>query len=70
MTVACPICGEGFDAVARSTGFTRTRNGRDDTACPNCHATWVELHRAVEPESDPSYEIGFNGEIQREEVEA
>jgi Zn-finger nucleic acid-binding protein len=70
MTVVCPNCDTEFDAVARSQGFTRTRRGREDTACPHCEATWVELHRAVEPEVDPSYEIGFNREIRREEVEA
>jgi ssDNA-binding Zn-finger/Zn-ribbon topoisomerase 1 len=66
VTVTCPNCDTEFDAVARSTGFTRTRRGREDTACPNCEATWVDIHRALEPEQDPSYEIGFDGDIRRE----
>jgi hypothetical protein len=63
--VECPAadCDGSFDAVEASTA------GQPSECCPHCGATWVELHRAVDPDiegEDPGFEIGFDGEIRRE----
>jgi hypothetical protein len=66
--VDCPAddCDRAFDAVEASTA------GQPSACCPHCGASWVELHRAVDPDTqdgDPGFEIGFDGEIQRESDE-
>lgn len=63
--VECPAedCDGAFDAVEASTA------GHPSVACPHCGASWVQLHRAVDPDTqaeDPGFEIGFDGEIRRE----
>jgi len=66
--VTCPAeeCDGAFDPVEASTA------GRPSVCCPTCERTWVELHRLVDPDTssdDSSFEIGFNGEIIREDAE-
>jgi protein-arginine kinase activator protein McsA len=56
MTAACPNCEATFDAVAASTGFGRSRDGRQrvDSACPECGRTWRQLHRETDGGNDPA----------------
>jgi ssDNA-binding Zn-finger/Zn-ribbon topoisomerase 1 len=57
MTAECPNCEARFDAAAAARGFQRRPKAdgpdRADVACPECEATWNQLHALVDPQPDP-----------------